>query len=250
MQAFVVGTALLCSCSAGNSGSVALGVQITKSNQPLISVDLTDGGASGVLPDGITIDRTRLLLNEVELHLSHMQVAGRVVRGPYILTLTGADLAAESTKTVADVTAPAATYADLELELEPLDTSEQTEPTPSSATAAELADFTAVGASAIIEGTSNGTPFKIIGKLTADRVTTAPVVVQDGVAVDVAITVDASTWFRDAAGNVIDPTVAANNDAIAMRVCLSLDPGDASKASACLGQSQGPGGRGGRPRHP
>jgi hypothetical protein len=58
--------------------------------------------------------------------------------------------------------------------------------------------------------------------------------------VDVAITVDAATWFVDAAGNVLDPTVAANSALIAQRICLSLDPGTATTPSACLGQGQRP----------
>ena len=231
------GAALLCSCS---SGEVALKIQVAGTASQALTA--TDVAAASVLPDGLSVDKARLLLNEVEMHGQGGMGDGRAVRGPYVLTLSGSDLVSAATKTVADVTVPSGTYRDLELEFEPLDTSEQTETTPSSATAADLADFTAVGASAIVEGSYNGTSFKIVGKLSADHVTNTPVQVASGIPVDIAVTIDPRTWFRDDAGAVIDPTVAANNDLIAQRLCLSLDPGTGGQGSACLGQKDHRGG--------
>lgn len=243
MKRLLFGLALLTGCSSGNVG---LNLKIASSStqsQALQSAETATG--TSVLPSGVAVDRARLLLNEVEMHQGDHQVAGRATRGPYILTLTGADLVSAQTVSVADVTVPAATYTDLELELEPYDTSESPVATGSSATAAELADFTAAGASAIVEGTYNGTAFTIVSKLEADRVTQGSFVVADGTPIDVAITIDPSTWFVDDAGVVLDPTVAANNDAIAMKLCLSLDPGDSTRKSSCYGETTRPGGPGG-----
>ena len=246
MKRMMFGVAMLCAgCSSGN---VALGFQVSSSSsQALTSAEQSpEGTAAPILPAGLTLERARLLLNEVELHQKGIG-RGRPVRGPYVLSLSGDDLVAASTKTVADVTVPAGTYSDLELEIEPYDNEEGAEATASSASSEELAEFAFQGASAFIEGSYNGAPFKIVGKFTADMVTTAPLVVTDGTAVAVAITFDPRSWFRDDAGAVIDPTVAANSDVIATRICLSLEPGKTGAASShCLGGGEkGP--RGGGP---
>lgn len=244
MNRLIAGLILLTGCTSGNVG---LNLKIASSTQPLLTDTTTPTTGTSVLPAGVTVDKVRILLNEVELHQGDHQVAGRATRGPYILALTGADLVEAKTVPVLDVTVPAATYTDLELELEPYDTSENPIATSTSATAAELADFTAAGASAFIDGTYNGTAFKITSTLAADRVTQETLAVTDGTPLDVAITIDPSTWFVDNTGALVDPTVVANNTTIALALCLSLDPGDATHRSSCYGGPSKSGGPRGGP---
>jgi hypothetical protein len=58
-----------------------------------------------------------------------------------------------------------------------------------------------------------------------EQETAGPVTVADGAQTSLAFAIDVSTWFKAADGTDLDPTVAANHDAIAAHIKASLTVG-------------------------
>jgi hypothetical protein len=67
------------------------------------------------------------------------------------------------------------------------------------------------GVSVHVAGTYNGVAFDFVSDLEAEQEIhfATPLVVAEGAATDLTLSVDLATWFRDATGMIVDPVTAA-----------------------------------------
>lgn len=253
---FLIGAALiLFGCS---SGEVSLGVQITppvsSASSALITttpstVPTTTPSPFPTLifttpPASIDITRVRILVNETELvtgddsgHCPGMGSSDSVA-SPTVVDLSARDLATGAIKQISLGAAAAGTYSSGRIEIEPLESS-------TTADTAALADFKSDGASVIVNGVYNGNAFELRGHFRADQETSGPIDIGSNASKALSLTVDPSGWFKDAQGNILDPTNPALHDQIAEGIChtLDLDPDDAQPGPGVPGEPppDGPG---------
>lgn len=264
MRSSILLAASLAVAGCSSNGTVSLTPRPSTKTQALIN------GSKG--ESAFTLDRVRLLIDEAELRgggggCRHHPGGGggmggggmmgggqagavsfcahrghHVEQGPFIVSLTAADLAAGTVSQpvlLADV--PAGTYRGAELEIEPLGAEDASaRPPPNdgrggmmgppppprtvdlASLGAEFDDFKTSGASIIIEGTRAGVPFTYSAAITAEQETSGPITVSGGAEVSLGLVIDASTWFTSASGAELDPSDAANHDAIANAIKASL----------------------------
>jgi hypothetical protein len=253
LKAGVTAVAVAFTGCTADSGTVSLTARPTTSTQALIT---------GTTTEGTSLTRVRLLINEAELRGGghHGMMGGprgappasaqgtgqsfcmhkgkHVEQGPFIVTVDAAAIAAGTvTDPVLLADVPAGTYQGAELELAPVgseDVSAQGRggmmhgaPPPSATTpvaslGAEFDDFKSTGATIIIEGTFAGAAYTYNAAFATEQESVDPITVVAGTPVSLGLVIDASTWFVDAAGGALDPSVAANHDAIAANIKKSL----------------------------
>lgn len=235
VRSFLVGAALvLAGCS---SGELSLGVQITPQVSTAASALKTEPNASPftTLTADVTqqnvdatlvMTRVRLLLSDAKLTEQSSATSsdrcpnmgsGGTDLDPSVVDLSADDLKNGTTKQISLGKVASGSYTGAHLEIEPLDGRE------ASSTLPDLADFKAQGASVIIDGTYNDKPFQFVGHFEAAQTSTTPIEVGGSASAAVMMTVDTTRWFQDASGASLDPTDAANHDAIAASICTTLD---------------------------
>jgi hypothetical protein len=111
---------------------------------------------------------------------------------------------------------PSGTYGGAEIEIQPLAAGADTSD-------AALADFVAAGASVLVDGTYQGKSFQFAGHFLAEQGTDGEVTVDASAPVTIAMSVDPSGWFLNGSGGAVDPSDAAQHDALAVAICTTLD---------------------------
>lgn len=237
MIAFMALSALAgCSSAAnGPAGEVKLGVDVA----PMVvagttTTDTTTG-------TGIELSRVRVLMAVAKIGYIGDQSTGPSAEiGPIVVELTADEIKNGAHREYSLGTLPGGTYGGAEIEINPLAAGTTSDD-------AALTDFLAQGASLLIDGTYNGAAFTFAGHFAAEQGTDGDVTVDAAAPLSLALTVDPSTWFLDAAGAVIDPTNTANQSTLAVAICQTLDTQDDSSTSAANpgASTQGHGGKGG-----
>jgi hypothetical protein len=159
--------------------------------------------------DTLIIARAQLVLSRVEL----TQTAGTPcdddssesgcteIERHFVLVDLPTDT---SVHTVLDANIPDGTYASLEARLRTPRSSDD-----SAATAFLSAHPELAGANVRVEGTFDGQPFTYLGVVdTRFELTFTPPIAVTGGGVNVTVLVDATMWFRDRTGAVLDPSSA------------------------------------------
>jgi hypothetical protein len=215
--ATVVGVALvLTACSDAGSGpagdaQVSLNLA-TRAATPVassaaLSAPETYTDAAG---NTLEIDRVQLVLREVELenetHQSACEAASasegdcaEIELGPFLVDLPLGVGGAARTVTA---NVPAGTYDEVKFKIrEPDDDTDADK-----AFVAAHPDF--AHTSVKVEGSFNGTPFTFVSDLQAElKLELSPPLVVDGSGTtDLTLFADLGTWFRDAGGNLLDPS--------------------------------------------
>jgi hypothetical protein len=240
---------LLAACSSQNTGSLKL-VPTASSNT---QAALTDPTASATGTNAIS--RVRILLNEIEVNNDLASDGGplggrghrggpcaggpggggpggghapggdadKTQQGPFVLTLSAAELAAGTVTPVEMADVPAGTYTSTEIELAAFGTDPDGRTMP---TTAEFDDFRTSGNTVIVEGTWAGGAYTYAAKVEAEQETVKSITVAAGTEVTLSFAIDTTTWFKAADGTDLDPRVAANHDAIAANIKASLSVGN------------------------
>jgi hypothetical protein len=195
-------TAALSTATATASTSAIASIRVL-----LDRVDLA-GANSDAMPDGCTNMGN---MGGGSSYGQGASGASDVASGPYVLTLNGA-----GSGTGVDISdLPVATYTSLTLSVAP--------PATGASRSTALADFASSGSSVIVQGTWNGTAYTLSLPVSAVRTITGRVAVSVGTEVALNVSVDTSGWFTAADGTSLDPTVSANQSAIAANVAASLE---------------------------
>jgi hypothetical protein len=223
----------------GNPHGAALSVSAKAVTAP--PAPAAQGGLD--LGAGITVERVRLALREIGLEAtaatstststsssSAMDSSGgsgtsddgsqdgsddpgEVKVGPFLVDLSGAELAGGALSQVFDADVPAGTYRELRIVVGPVD--------PAGAPAG-LADLN--GSSVVIAGTIDGAPFTFSSRLTSAQKRESTLVVgASGASSNVTLTVSPAGWFTARDGSRLDPTVDANRPAIEANLRASID---------------------------
>jgi hypothetical protein len=233
------GMFMLAACAAdsstgsGRAGSLTLSVTnrslSTSSGLAAAAAPITLSGAGNTL----VIDRVQLVLGEIELELPTADCSGsdrdadnsgpgssgsggcpEIELDPVLV-----DVPLDGPATLdLGVLVPEGTYRELEFKIEKAD--DDTGPEAAFLRAhPELR-----GVSVRVDGTFNGQPFTFRSALEAELELEfgTPVVVSAAEPLNLTIAVDVASWFRGAAGTVLDPTSAANALAIGQNIRLSF----------------------------
>lgn len=224
---------VLVGCS---TGEVKLGVDVTPTGSAASSITAATGANGATTGTGrtrsqIVLERVRLLVNNAKVH-GGSQHDG-VESGPFVIDLSASEIEKGAHRDFALGALAAGTYEDAEIEIEPLRIDDQTS---AGATAAELADFSASGASVLVDGTFKGTTFHFAGHFKAEQGKEASFAVAAGTALSIPMVVSPASWFVDPSGNDRDPTDAAQHAAIAVAICHKLDT-EADSAAAATGKA-------------
>jgi len=152
-----------------------------------------DGASHALTASGSTADQGGQGENEIENEAEDDEVKV----GPFLVDLNGAELASKTLSKVFDGDVPAGTFREIKIVVAP-DTS-----------------VAADGSSVTVTGTIDAKDFTFKSSLhAAQKIETDVAVASDGSTQNVTFTVDPSSWFKDSAGNRLDPSDAANKSAI------------------------------------
>jgi len=215
--ATVVGVALvLTACSDAGSGpagdaqvslNLATRAATAAASSAALSAPETYTDAGG---NTLEIDRVQLVLREVELenetHQSACETASssegdcaEIELGPFLVDLPLGVGGAARTVTAS---VPAGTYDEVKFKIREPDNDTDAD----AAFVAAHPDF--AHTSVKVEGSFNGTPFTFVSDLRAElKLELNPPLVVDGSSTtDLTLFADLGTWFRDAGGNLLDPS--------------------------------------------
>lgn len=240
LVAAAVGLALACSGSGKASLSVSARAAATASTPANVS--------SLDLNNGIVIQRIRVLVRKVEIDGpgtvgkgtcsdEHESATGGTTGttgtitapetegdgdrcedelefGPFLVDLSGAALAG-GVHFQFDVPVPAGTYEELEFKVGPITAAQ-------AGADAGLKAMADLGASLVVDGTVDGKPFSFVTPARLELKREGAVVVSTSTGAAITFDVDATGWFGGAGAARLDPTVAANADAILANIRASL----------------------------
>jgi hypothetical protein len=215
--ATVVGVALLLT-ACSDAGSGPAGDAQVSVNLATRAATAAPGAAALSAPETYTdaggntlvVDRVQLVLREVELenetHQSACETASssegdcaEIELGPFLVDLPLGVGGAARTVTAS---VPAGTYDEVKFKIrEPDD-----DTAADAAFVAQHPDF--VHVSVKVEGSFNGAPFTFVSDLRAElKLDLSPPLVVDGSGTtDLTLFADLGAWFRDAGGNLVDPS--------------------------------------------
>lgn len=224
------GLCALAGCGSSETGEVRLGVSVA----PL--TELGDPTTDPRVAAGLELSRVRVLVNVAKVGYTGGRCnsdadGDETAVGPFVVELTGEELAAGATRSFSLGEIEAGTYGGAEIEIDVLADDADTSADPA------LADFATSKASVLVDGTWNGAPFQFAGHFLAEQGTDGEVTIDTTAGFDLPMSVDPSTWFVDSAGVVLDPTDATKHEAIAVAICKTLDT---------QVQGEGGGGKGGK----
>ncbi|MFO0586250.1 MAG: hypothetical protein U0441_01860 [Polyangiaceae bacterium] len=219
---------LFAGCSTGAPGEVKLGVDVAA-----ITVSATQTSTNSSSSDDLVLERVRILVETAKVGYHNDQKTGgeSAEAGPIVIDLTADEIANGAHREISVGSLPSGTYGGAEIEIAPLKSDDDT-------SAAELADFVSSGASVIVDGTYMGASFQFAGHFLAEQGTDGDVDIDAATPIALAFTVDASTWFKDSSGALLDPSDAAQHDAMAVAICETLDT-EAADAGGGMGKGDG-----------
>jgi uncharacterized protein DUF4382 len=172
------------------------------------------------LSNGITVDRVRVAIREVELERQSASPddtkdAEEFEAGPFVLDLKDTALNGSVQQiSVSDV--PAGTYRELKFKVHPPSASES-----SNQAVKDMAAAQPGGASIIVEGQIDGQPYTFMSALDAEEKFESTFTFTDG-AQNVTLNVDPSTWFGGTGSARLDPRVSGNKSAIENNIQASM----------------------------
>ncbi|HRI65727.1 MAG TPA: hypothetical protein PK156_15875 [Polyangium sp.] len=209
----IVGAALfaLAGCS---SGEVKLGVDVAP-----IQIASKSTTTDSRVDDQFSLKRVRLLVAHAKIGYAGGRDCGGSEGtdiGPTVVDLTADEIANGAHREFDLGELPSGTYRGAEIEIAPIDEGQE-------ASDEVFADFQKTGASLLVEGTYLGNPFTFSGRWLAEQGTDGEVEIAEGKPLSLAMTVDTSTWFKDTNSAVLDPSDAAQHDALSLAICHSLD---------------------------
>jgi hypothetical protein len=210
-RSFIVGVAL-CALAGCSTGEVKLGVDVA----PLqIAAQTTPSGANSL---------SDLALTRVRLLVAHAKIgyAGRGCMsdgediGPTVIDLTAEEIANGAHREFDLGKLASGTYGGAEIEIMPIEADQDASDTV-------FDDFRKSGASVLVEGTYGRKTFSFAGHFLAEQGTDGEVEVDEATPLAIAMTVDTSSWFKDASDAAIDPTDTTQHDEMSVAICKTLD---------------------------
>jgi hypothetical protein len=196
------------------------GAQLSLSGRAGSSVAAAASPTALTLSNGITVDRVRVALREVELERASAtpddaKDALEYEAGPFVLDLSGAALNGTVQQvTVQDV--PAGIYREIKFKVHPPSATDS-----SNAAVQAMATVPGGPASIIVEGQVDGNPFTFLSALDAQEKYEGTFNLASGPQ-NVTLNVDPSTWFGGAGAARLDPRSAGNKSAIENNIQASM----------------------------
>jgi hypothetical protein len=196
------------------------GAQLSLSGRAGSSLAAPASPAALTLSNGITVDRVRVALREVELERASatpddVKDLQEFESGPFVLDLGGTALNGSVQQvTVKDV--PEGTYREIKFKVHPPSTTDSTD-----AAVQAMATVQAGGASIIVEGQIDGQAYTFMSQLDAQEKYEGTFAFAAGPQ-NVTLNVDPSTWFGGTGSARLDPRSASNKSAIENNIQNSM----------------------------
>jgi Domain of unknown function (DUF4382) len=209
----LIATLVLTACGGG-------GAQLSLSGRAGATLAAPASPTALTLSNGITVDRVRVALREVELERASatpddVKDALEYEAGPFVLDLSGSALnGAVQQVTVQDV--PAGTYREINFKVHPPSATDST-----NAAVQAMATAQAGGASIIVEGQIDGQPYTFLSALDAREKFEGTFNFASG-AQNVTLNVDPSTWFGGTGAARLDPRSPSNKSVIENNIRSSM----------------------------
>lgn len=212
-------TAILALAACGGSGGSRLSLSARAGSSTAAAAAVAPKALT--LSNGITVDRLRVAIREVELERASAtpddtKDAEEFEAGPFVLDLSGAALNG-TVQQVAVKDVPAGTYREVKFKVHPPSTSDSTD-----AAVKAMASAQPGGASIIIEGQIDGQPYTFLSALEAQEKFEGTFTFTSGAVQNLTLNVDPSTWFGGTGSARLDPRVAANKAAIETNIQASM----------------------------
>jgi hypothetical protein len=223
--------------------------QLAVSAQAVTSADTSASSGSLDLGQGISISEVQLVVKRITLHLPESEAAdggsddgsdtdggdsssslvasrssadqGRdgeiedeaeddeVKVGPFLVDLKGDALANKTLSTIFDGDVPTGTFREIKIVIAPV-----------TSLAADGSSMTITGT--LDAGTASAKDFTFKSSLHVAQKIESDVTVGDSGTQNVTLSIDASSWFKDPAGNRLDPTDPANQSQIEANIKQSI----------------------------
>jgi hypothetical protein len=213
---FLTAIVALAACSGGQQLSLS-----ARAGSSSAVAAAPNAPAALTLSNGITVDRLRVAIREVELERASTQPddtldAQEFEAGPFVLDLSGTALNG-TVQEVAVNDVPAGTYRELKFKIHPPSTSD------SSNTGVQAMATAQAGspASIIIEGQIDGQPYTFMSALDADEKFEKTFTLAGG-SENLTLNLDPSAWFGGTGSARLDPRVAGNKSAIENNIQASM----------------------------
>jgi hypothetical protein len=201
---------------AGNTRAVTLNLAVKRTENPI----------ARAAPDQLELSRARILLREIELERADeddIEDLEEFEAGPLVV-----DLPLDGTvEEIVVARVPAALYDEIEFEMEGLDPSAEAD---AAAIASDLTgrfdDFLGEDRfTVIVDGTVDGEPFVYRSRVEGEKEIPLndPVVVSQTTDIHLTLTIDLDAWFRDSAGNLVDPRAVENAELIEQNIQESFE---------------------------
>lgn len=213
----VLAAALLTAACSDSGSSPTTDPQLNFNLTTRASAAVAGAALSVSAPETFTDGTNTLVIGQVDLVLRELELkkidavgdcapptdhdsCERLELGPILLSLPLGTAGAER---AFSVTVPAGAYSSVEFQIH--------KPSASDDATFIQANPTFDGVSVHVSGTYNGVAFEFVSDLEAEQEVHfgTPLVVADGAATDLTLSVDLDNWFRDAGGALIDPGTAA-----------------------------------------
>jgi hypothetical protein len=172
------------------------------------------------LSNGITVDRVRVALREVELERASStpddtKDLQEYEAGPFVLDLSGAALNG-TVQQVAIKEVPAGIYREIKFKVHPPSATDST-----NAAVQAMATVQGGPASIIVEGQVDGSPYVFVSALDAQQKYEGSFNLASGDQ-NMTLNVDPSTWFGGSGSARLDPRSASNKSAIENNIQSSM----------------------------
>jgi len=203
----------LAACGSG-------GAQLALSGRAGSAIATPSSPTALTLSNGITVDRVRIALREVELERASatpddLKDLQEFEAGPFVLDLGSTALNGTVQQvTVQDV--PAGTYREIKFKVHAPSATDSTD-----AAVQAMASAQAGGASIVVEGQIDGQPYTFLSALDAQQKSEGSFNFTSG-AQNMTLNVDPSTWFGGTGTARLDPRVAGNKSAIENNIQSSM----------------------------
>lgn len=167
---------------------------------------------------GVEVERVRMVVSAIEVERGDEQNEVEFEAGPYLLDLSGAALEGGVTAQFVSP-APAGTYDELEFEVRRLEGEMPTDE--------GLQEMFTRGASIILDGTVNGTPFSFESDIDEKWELEGTFEIGGAGAGDnVTLNIDPTGWFLGADGSPLDPNNPEHEDQIEQNIHNSVEAYD------------------------
>lgn len=198
--------------AAGCNGGAPVTLS-TRTGQPVTPAAAGRSTDALAVGDGIEVTRVQMVIRDIKFEREGALEETEITVGPFLLDLSGAELEGGVSQ-VFETTVPPGRYDELGFVIHRLEDADRSNP--------EFAALAGKDASILLTGTIDGQPFEFASRLNEEQKLASSIDIVEGPN-NVTLNIDPTSWFKDAAGNRLDPRQESSRDLIEDNLESSID---------------------------